>query len=66
MRAYVAAGATIITNEANVAYYQKLFNAPHTLDPDDLAKNPKEATIIPVKEKVRSHRGRPVDRDVSH
>jgi len=51
VRAYVAAGATIITNEANVAYYEKLFAAPHTLDPDDLAKNPKKATIIPVKEK---------------
>jgi glyoxylase-like metal-dependent hydrolase (beta-lactamase superfamily II) len=51
VRAYVAAGATIITNEANVAYYQKLFNAKHDLDPDDLAKSPKEATIIPVKEK---------------
>jgi glyoxylase-like metal-dependent hydrolase (beta-lactamase superfamily II) len=34
-----------------VAYYQKLFNAKHDLDPDDLAKSPKEATIIPVKEK---------------
>jgi glyoxylase-like metal-dependent hydrolase (beta-lactamase superfamily II) len=51
VRAYVAAGATIITNEANVAYYQKLFAAPHTIDPDDLAKNPQKPTIIPVKEK---------------
>jgi glyoxylase-like metal-dependent hydrolase (beta-lactamase superfamily II) len=51
VRAYVAAGATIITNEANVAYYEKLFTAPHTLDPDDLAKNPRKPTIMPVKEK---------------
>ena len=51
VRAYVAEGATIITNEANVAYYEKLFTAPHTLDPDDLAKNPKKPTIMPVKEK---------------
>jgi glyoxylase-like metal-dependent hydrolase (beta-lactamase superfamily II) len=51
VRAYVAAGATVITSEMNVASYQKLFAAPHTLDPDELAKNPKKAEIIPVKEK---------------
>lgn len=51
VRAYVAAGATIITNEANVAQYQKLFAAPHTIDPDDLAKNPQKPTFLPVKEK---------------
>ena len=51
VRAYVAAGATIITNEMNVASYQKIFAAPHTLDPDELAKNPKKAEIIPVKGK---------------
>jgi len=57
VRAYVAAGATIITNEANVAYYEKLFSAPHSLDPDDLAKSPKKATIIPVKEKYALNEG---------
>jgi glyoxylase-like metal-dependent hydrolase (beta-lactamase superfamily II) len=51
VRAYVAEGATIITNEMNVAYYEKIFSAPHTLDPDELAKNPKKAEIIPVKGK---------------
>jgi glyoxylase-like metal-dependent hydrolase (beta-lactamase superfamily II) len=51
VRAYVAAGATIITNQMNAAYYEKLFDSPHTLDPDDLAKNPKRATILPIKEK---------------
>jgi glyoxylase-like metal-dependent hydrolase (beta-lactamase superfamily II) len=51
VRAYVAAGATIITNEMNVPFYEKIFSAPHTLDPDELAKNPKKANILPVKEK---------------
>ena len=51
VRAYVAEGATIITNEMNVPFYEKIFSAPHTLDPDELAKNPKKATIIPMKEK---------------
>ncbi len=51
VRAYVAAGATIVTNEVNVAYYQKLFAAPHTIDPDDLAKNPQKPTFLAVKER---------------
>ena len=51
VRAYVAEGATIITNEMNVAFYEKIFSAPHTLDPDELAKNPKKAELLPVKEK---------------
>ncbi|MGH9680226.1 MAG: MBL fold metallo-hydrolase, partial [Candidatus Acidiferrales bacterium] len=28
-----------------------IFSAPHTLQPDELAKNPKKANILPVKEK---------------
>jgi len=51
VRAYVAEGATIITNEMNVTFYEKIFSAPHSLAPDELAKNPKKATIIPVKGK---------------
>jgi len=51
VRAYVAAGASIVTYEANVAYYEKLFAMPHSIDPDELAKNPKKPTIIPVQEK---------------
>lgn len=51
VRAYVAAGATIVTNEGNVATYEKLFAAPHRLHPDDLAKNPVKPTFLPVKEK---------------
>jgi glyoxylase-like metal-dependent hydrolase (beta-lactamase superfamily II) len=51
VRAYVAAGTTIVTNEMNVAYYQKLFAAPHAIDPDELAKNPQKPAFLAVKEK---------------
>jgi glyoxylase-like metal-dependent hydrolase (beta-lactamase superfamily II) len=51
VRAYVAEGATIITNEMNMAFYQKIFSEPHALAPDELAKNPKKAVIIAAKEK---------------
>ncbi len=51
VRAYVAEGATVITNEMNVSFYRKIFSEPHTLAPDALEKNPQQAKIIPVKEK---------------
>jgi glyoxylase-like metal-dependent hydrolase (beta-lactamase superfamily II) len=51
VRAYVAEGATIITNEMNASFYEKIFSAPHTLNPDELAKNPKKPDIFPVKQK---------------
>jgi len=51
VRAYVAEGATIITNEMNVAFYEKIFSAPHSLAPDELAKNPKKAKFETIGEK---------------
>ena len=51
VRTYVAEGATIITQEINVPFYQKAWADPHTLAPDNMAKAKKEATFIPVKEK---------------
>ncbi len=51
VRTYVAEGATIITQEANVPFYQKAWAAPRTLAPDNLSKANKEATFLPVKEK---------------
>jgi glyoxylase-like metal-dependent hydrolase (beta-lactamase superfamily II) len=51
VRTYVAEGATIITQEMNVPFYQKAWAAPRTLAPDNLSKSPKEATFLPVKEK---------------
>jgi glyoxylase-like metal-dependent hydrolase (beta-lactamase superfamily II) len=51
VRTYVAEGATIITQEINVPFYQKAWAAPHTLAPDNLSKGAKEANFLPVKEK---------------
>ena len=51
VRAYVAAGATIITNEGNKAFYETAWKAPHTLQPDMLSQNPKPATFITFKDK---------------
>ena len=62
VRAFVPEGATIITNAMNKAYYEKVFNAPHTLAPDRLSQNPKKATFITVKDKyVLSDGGREID-----
>ncbi len=51
VRTYVAEGATIITQEINVPFYQKAWAAPRTLGPDNLSKANKEANFLPVKEK---------------
>jgi glyoxylase-like metal-dependent hydrolase (beta-lactamase superfamily II) len=51
LRTFPAEGITIVTAEENKAYFQKIFKLPHTLDPDELAKNPKPATFVGVKDK---------------
>jgi hypothetical protein len=52
VRTYVAEGATIITNEANKAFYEKAWNAPRTLMPDKLSQTPnKKATFVTYKDK---------------
>ena len=51
VRTYVAEGATIITQEINVPFYQKAWAAPRTLAPDNFSKGAKEANFLPVKEK---------------
>ncbi len=51
VRTYVAEGATIVTQEINVPFYQKAWAAPRTLAPDNLSKAAKEANFLPVKEK---------------
>jgi glyoxylase-like metal-dependent hydrolase (beta-lactamase superfamily II) len=63
LRTYVEEGATIITQEVNQPFYeQTLLKAPHTLQPDGLSKDPKPATIIPVKDKyVLSDGGRSIE-----
>ena len=62
VRAFVPEGATIITNAMNKPYYEKIFNAPHTLAPDRLSQNPKKATYLTVKDKyVLADGGREID-----
>jgi glyoxylase-like metal-dependent hydrolase (beta-lactamase superfamily II) len=51
VRTYVAEGATVITNEMNVPFYEKAWSAPRTLAPDNLSKTPKKPEFVPVKEK---------------
>jgi glyoxylase-like metal-dependent hydrolase (beta-lactamase superfamily II) len=57
VRTYVAEGATIITQEINVPFYQKAWAAPRTLAPDNMAKGNKEANFIAVKEKYELTEG---------
>ncbi len=43
LRTYVNEGATIVTDAQNRAYYQKIWAAPHSLNPDTLALSKKPA-----------------------
>ncbi|MBZ5631766.1 MAG: MBL fold metallo-hydrolase [Acidobacteriia bacterium] len=52
LRAFVAEGATVITQEINKPYYEKIWANPHTLSPDKLAKAPKKPAFKTVGEKM--------------
>jgi glyoxylase-like metal-dependent hydrolase (beta-lactamase superfamily II) len=45
LRAYVDAGATILTNDVNKDFYTKAFATPRSLNPDRLQQSKKEAKI---------------------
>jgi glyoxylase-like metal-dependent hydrolase (beta-lactamase superfamily II) len=45
LRTYVDAGATIVTNDINQAFYEKAFATPRTLKPDKLEQSKKKAVI---------------------
>ena len=52
IRAFVAEGIPIITHESHERYYeQEIFKAPHALNPDHLARNPKPLVLETVKDK---------------
>jgi glyoxylase-like metal-dependent hydrolase (beta-lactamase superfamily II) len=51
LRAIVAEGIPIITNEQNKAFYMQAWKNPHTMEPDMLSKKPRKATIIAIKDK---------------
>ncbi|MDB5970468.1 MAG: fold metallo-hydrolase [Hydrocarboniphaga sp.] len=45
LRTYVDAGATIVTEQANRAYYETVWAAPHSIAPDKLAQS-KKASVF--------------------
>jgi glyoxylase-like metal-dependent hydrolase (beta-lactamase superfamily II) len=45
LRTYVDEGATIVTHADNRPYYEKVWAAPHTINPDKLAESKKTATF---------------------
>jgi glyoxylase-like metal-dependent hydrolase (beta-lactamase superfamily II) len=51
LRAFVAEGATVVTHQVNRPYYEKLFAAPHTLNPDTLARASRKPTFETMTEK---------------
>ena len=51
LRTYVAEGATVVTHQSNVPYFQKTVTAPASLVPDMQAKSPKQATFQGVSDK---------------
>ena len=51
LRTYVAEGATVVTHQSNVPYFEKNAMAPATLMPDMQAKNPMQPTFQGVSDK---------------
>jgi glyoxylase-like metal-dependent hydrolase (beta-lactamase superfamily II) len=48
LRTYVDAGATIITMPVNQAYYERIWQTPHTINPDRLEISKKTPKFLPV------------------
>ncbi len=46
LRTLIDEGATIVTHQANAAYYKKIWANPHSLNPDRLEKSKKAAKIV--------------------
>lgn len=53
LRYFVAEGATVIRQQLNKPYYEKVWANPHTLAPDRLSQNPKKATFRTVAESLK-------------
>lgn len=48
LRPLVAEGATIVTHQINRPFYERVFSAPRTLNPDRLAKSPRKPAFDTV------------------
>lgn len=51
LRTYVAEGATVVTHQSNVPYFEKTVTAPATVVPDMQAKSPKQPAFQGVSDK---------------
>ncbi len=51
LRTFVAEGATIVTQQVNKPYFEKIFALPHTLNPDKMAESKKKPTFETMTEK---------------
>jgi len=51
-RTYVAEGATVIVPSPDKAFFERVFQAPHAVIPDELQKNPRPATIVEVADQM--------------
>ena len=58
LRTYVNEGATVVTHQSNVPFFQKTVVAPATLAPDLQGKSPKQPTFQGVSEKATLTDGR--------
>jgi glyoxylase-like metal-dependent hydrolase (beta-lactamase superfamily II) len=52
LRTYVDEGATVVTHQANQAFYEKAWAAPRTINPDRLSKSGKTATFQGVADRA--------------
>jgi hypothetical protein len=52
LRAAVAEGLTIVTHRANEAFFRDLLVRPHSIAPDALQKNPREAQFVFVDDQL--------------
>ena len=48
VRAYVAEGAMVVAGEASRAHFEAILAAPHTVFPDSLQNNPRQAEVLAV------------------
>lgn len=52
LRTAVAEGATVVTQAANVPYFERAFATPNRIAPDRLAQSGRKATFMPVGDKA--------------
>jgi len=52
LRTAVARGAQVLVGEPSRAFFERVFAAPHTVEPDELAREPRRAEVVPVSDSV--------------